>query len=164
MLAVVLAMVGGLVGLGAATGTPHAAACEESKPECRPDEHGPSVLTVSGTIVFGTAVITIQARSENGEASGQVVVPTATEQGGPVLDLVARGDDEYCVLIDVPNNTPPGRIAYFVRDVGDGLTTFDQYTSFGSNAPITCDTYDPQPSDFSTVSAGNITVVREAGA
>lgn len=162
MLAVTAAVVGSLLGLGPEPlGAPRAAACESKAPQCRGDDHAPPSdgdLVIRGTLTTVVGVIVVDARSVGGQVDG--VATLALGPTGPVREIRPPGDgrDFYCVNIE-RDGTPGLRANFYIRDVGDGVTTFDQAAVFAGDPELTCSNGTP-PASFPDGVAGDITVTR----
>lgn len=161
MLAVTGAVVGSLLGLGPAPlGAPRAAACETQKPECQDGGHGPSdgPLLIRGTLTSEVGVVVIDARSVGGQVGG--VATLALGPTGPVREIRPPGDgrDYYCVNIE-REETPGLRANFYLRDIGDGITTFDRILVIAGDPDLTCSTAAPSIA-FPGGVAGDIVVTR----
>jgi len=107
---------------------------------------GTPIVSLSGSAVvpFG-GVLTIDARVlPNGQVQGTQTWVYDGRQlpSGPVLEVVPPSTevDYWCISVrrtDIPEGSPPSNTNWYVRDSGDGVTTFDEVSYIRGSAEYT---------------------------
>jgi hypothetical protein len=117
--------------------------------------------TIQGTIQIASPqeTFTVDAKlkdkKKGDKASGTAGLSVGAT--GPIVEITkpAGAQDYYCINVQRTDGDAAGQpINFYIRDVGDGVTTFDQW-SFLSGLNVTC--ADP-PQQFITARSGNIVV------
>jgi hypothetical protein len=102
-----------------------------------------------------TDLVVTAIRHFNGSVTGQVVLPSNQGAVGEVFEVVPPHDayDHWCVgiaLVEVPGFNA----LMYLRDVGDGLTSFDQ-VRIGGDFGATCATHPAPELEFADLEAGD---------
>ena len=129
------------------------------------------VLTLAIALVMSTTSIASGATGIAGRGSGggwtvQVsaqLTPSGAHgmlslckvcAGGPVFQIVppSATSDHWCIAAH--RDDGPGNEMLYIRDVGDGKTTFDQFSFTSTFAPADCTTF-PDPFQYLTLDTGD---------
>jgi len=75
--------------------------------------------------------------------------------GGPVFQIVppSATSDHWCIAAH-RDDAPGNNVMLYIRDVGDGKTTFDQFSFTSTFAPADCTTF-PDPFQYLTLDTGD---------
>jgi hypothetical protein len=119
--------------------------------------------TIKGTIQVGSPqeTFTVNGKLKDNQKNGDRASGTAglsTGATGPIVDITAPvgAQDYYCINVRRTDGDAAGQpINFYIRDTGDGVTTFDQW-QFLSGLNVTC--ADPPQEPFITANGGNIVV------